>query len=453
MKNNLFKFAGATLLTLAVGVHSNLAGAAVSAAEAATLQGERTPIGAEKAGNEDGSIPAWTGGFSPKQPPTSGRRSNPYASERPLYSINAQSVDKYAQKLSPGVLAMFKKYPQSYRIDVYPTHRTASMPQDYYDATLKSATTTRLVKDDGGYFRVEGDTGGVPFPIPKDGAEVMMNNNVIYAPYVEASASNYLLQSDGRRILVSTYNVDLARYTTNDARIKDGQYLGARAITTNPPIRAGEQIVTHNFVDPNKDSSWVYLPGQRRVRKLPNSCCDTPTPFASGLITFDEISLFFGSMHRFDWKLTGKKEMLVPYNNNDYLVPSKVEDVIGRSHLNPDHIRWELHRVWVVEAKLREGQRHVFNRSTYYVDEDTWAALLADRYDSQGQLAKTGIQLTLLLTETGTAFPLAYSWYDLLSGAAYISNIFNDQSNQLRVLDTLSRAKLSPDAMAGEGIR
>lgn len=453
MKQHWFKSMGGGLLALVLLGQAPAARAAVSAAEAAKLQSELTPVGAEKAGNKEGTIPAWTGGFSPRTAPVNGRRTDPYATEKPLYSITAQTVDKYADKLTPGVLAMFKKYPQTYRVDVYPGHRPAAMPKDFYDATFKGATATKVVRTEDGAYLMEGDTGGIPFPIPKEGAEAILNNNFAYAPLLRMNASNYLLQSNGRRVLVSTYQNHFARYFTKDTRVKDGRYLSVRSVTSGPAIRTGEQIVQHNYTESSKDTAWVYLPGQRRVRKLPNSCCDTPTPFSSGLISFDEISLFFGSINKFDWKLLGKKEMLIPYNNNDYMVPTSDDDVIGATHLNPDHVRWELHRVWVVEAKLREGQRHVSPRSTYYLDEDTWSAVLADRYDAQGKLARTGYQLSAVLTETATVFAFAFGWHDLLSGAAYISNVYNEQSDQLKVLDSLPDAKLTPEAMAGEGVR
>lgn len=107
----------------------------------------------------------------------------------------------------------------------------------------------------------------------------------------------------------------------------------------------------------------MYLTGQRRVRKLPNSCCDTPHPTSAGIITFDEMETFATRLERFDWKLVGKKEMYIPYNSNRTLVPTEDSDVLGPKHLNPDTVRWELHRVWVVEAELQPGQRHTSPKS------------------------------------------------------------------------------------------
>lgn len=152
-----------------------------------------------------------------------------------------------------------------------------------------------------------------------------------------------------------------------------------------PPPKP-EAILGHLFLDESKTATWVYLTGQRRVRKLPNSCCDTPHPTSAGIVTFDEISTFATRLERYDWKLVGKKEMYIPYNSNRTLVPSKDTDVLGPNHLQPDHVRWELHRVWVVEASLKPGQRHTSAKSRYYVDEDSWWPVLADRWDANAQL-------------------------------------------------------------------
>lgn len=453
MKSNAFIFAANAVFVLCAGLSSLPATAAVSAAEAAKLHGELTPVGAEKAGNKEGTIPPWTGGFLPLVPQVGGRRTDPFPSEKPLFSITASTTEKYADKLTPGILALFKKYPTTFRIDVYPTHRTALISPELNEFTYKSATSAKLLRDADGIFKVEGDSGGVLFPIPQSGAEVIFNHITNYVPPLHATANNYLAQPDGRRILVSTYTNDFMRYFKGDVRLKEGQYLAVHSATTNPPIRAGEQIVGYNYIDPGRDTSWVYLPGQRRIRKLPNSCCDTPTPFSSGIISFDEIEMFYGSPHRFDWKLVGKKEIYVPYNSNIFFTPTKVDDVLMPHHLNPDHVRWELHRVWVIEAKLREGQRHVSPRSTYYVDEDTWQALLSERYDSQGQLARSGYIIPILLTEDSVQWAATSIWHDLLSGAVYMGSIYNEATEQIKVLDTIPRTKLSPDAMVGEGIR
>lgn len=113
--------------------------AAVSEQEAAKLGTSLTPVGAEKAGNADGSIPAWTGGLKTDAAPVSnGFMGNPYAGEKPLFVITAANAEQYKDKLTPGQLAMFKRYPETYRMPVYKTQRSATMPQAAYDAAKKA---------------------------------------------------------------------------------------------------------------------------------------------------------------------------------------------------------------------------------------------------------------------------------------------------------------------------
>src|SRR6185503_18298037 len=155
-----------SLLLAALLASTVSAQAAVSAHEAAKLKSTLTPVGAEKAGNKASTIPAWDGGLA-KAPPgykNGDVRPDPYADEKPVLSINAKNMVQYADKLTDGVQALMKKYPD-FRIDVYPTHRTAAAPQSVYDNTFRNATQAKTV--DGGHG-VEGAWGGIPFPIPKD---------------------------------------------------------------------------------------------------------------------------------------------------------------------------------------------------------------------------------------------------------------------------------------------
>jgi hypothetical protein len=285
--------------------------AAVSADEAAKLKSELTPFGAEKAGNRDGSIPAWTGGHTTPiaGDKAGGRRGDPFRDEKPLFSISAKNVDQYADKLSDGQKAMLKKYPDSYRIDVYKTHRTAAAPQWVYDNTLKNATRAKLNGD-----VVEGAYGGIPFPIAKTGAEVMWNHMLRWrGTSWELSINQYQLTADGRAVLTTDGRAEqqMPYYFPDgsaESFAKSNEFWLIRLLNAGPPIRAGEAILGHENLDGSKSQAWVYLTGQRRVRKLPNPCCDTPTPAAAGVMSFDEIEVWTGRLDRFDWKLVGSRK-------------------------------------------------------------------------------------------------------------------------------------------------
>lgn len=444
-----------SLLSLML-IFTQQAVAAVSADEAAKLQSELTPFGAERAGNADGSIPAWDGGLTTPIPDDvpGGRRSDPFKGEKPLFTINAGNAAQYADKLTDGTKAMLAKYPDSYRVDIYPTHRTAAAPQWVYDNTQANATRTKLDGD-----VVVGAFGGIPFPIPANGAEVMWNHLLRWrAPTARFSATAYQLTADGKAVLASdATSTQQVPYYFKDSTLEDyaksNVYFNIRVNLTAPAIRAGEGIVGRQNLDAAKDQAWVYLVGQRRVRKLPNTCCDTPSPTMAGVMSFDELEVFSGRLDRFDWKLLGKEEKYIPYNSNKMLEPTSDKEVLSAHHLNPDYVRWELHRVWVVEATLRSGQRHQAARSRYYCDEDTWTCVLGDRWDANGQLWKTTWGQMLVMPELPGNFMYSFGFNDLLSGAAFAAGFYNSKPVHYELLERLPDTEFTPDALANDGIR
>src|SRR5437016_1340874 len=162
--------AAVTACTVACAAFSH---AAVSAEEAKQLGTTLTPFGAEKAGNKEGTIPEYTGGLTTPPPgfvkgPGAKTRPDPFPEDKPLFSIDAKNMDKYADKLTEGAKAMMKKYP-NFRIDVYPSRRTVAYPQSVLDNTLKNATRCKTVED--GLAITPECAGGIAFPIPKTGYE------------------------------------------------------------------------------------------------------------------------------------------------------------------------------------------------------------------------------------------------------------------------------------------
>jgi hypothetical protein len=427
--------------------------AGVSPEEAAKLKSELTPFGAEKAGNKDGSIPAWTGGYSTAiaGDKPGGTRGDPFKADKPLFSITAKNVDQYADKLADGSKALFKKYPD-YRIDVYPTRRSAAAPQWVYDNTFKNATRAKMNGD-----VAVGAFGGIPFPIPKTGAEVMWNHNLRWrAPSLNFSITHYQITADGKPVMTTDGNIDqqMPYYFQNSSLeefSKQNEFWLVRLLNVGPPIRAGEAIVGRVNLDGAKDQAWVYLTGQRRVRKLPNPCCDTPTPSTAGVMSFDEIETWNGRLDRFDWKLGGKKELFIPYNNNK-MFAAKDAEVLGK-YPNPDNVRWELHRVWVVDATLRAGQRHQAPKSRYYCDEDTWQCNIGDRWDANGQLWKTLWTQSFVAPDLPGTVSGSMGFNDLIAGTAFIGNLYGNKSTQYVLKSRIPDNTFTPDAMAGEGVR
>lgn len=431
--------------------------AAVSADEAATLKSTLTPLGAEKAGNKEGTIPAWTGGLTTPTPgyTAGGRRPDPFAADKPLFSVSSKNMGEYAAKLPEGAKALMQRY-QDFRVDVYPSHRPAAAPQYVYDNTFKNATRAKLVNGSAGQVP-EGAYGGIPFPIPKSGTEAMWNVLLRWrGESWSAEFNGYSLTPEGKRVLVqqSRNDYQMPYYEPEGSPERfAGEHWLVRSVTTGPAIRAGEAITGRENINDDKSQAWVYLTGQRRVRKLPNACCDTPTPFSAGVVTFDEVEGFTGRLDRFDWKLVGKQEMLIPYNSNRTLTPTKDTDLIGEHFLNPDHVRWELHRVWVVDATLREGQRHTSPKSRYYIDEDSWVLVWGDRWDGKNQLARSEFSIPVEMPDVPAEAGVTWGTYDHIARTMFASLVMNEQKSQYKIQKRYSDMVFTPDAMAGEGVR
>jgi hypothetical protein len=454
---NAFKNVARLLAGLTVAVLSaQSAMAAVSAEQAALLKNTLTPMGAVKAANADGSIPAWTGGFTQTAPgyQSGAKRNDPFAGEKPLLTITAQNMAQYADKLTAGTQAMLKKYPDSYSVVVYPTHRTAAAPQAVYDATLANATQATLINGPSGPMP-QGAAGGVPFPLPQSGAEAIWNHLLRWrGASWHANFTQYMTTSDGKHVLTNDSRADFQMPWYLPAGDGDaGVFYAVRMINDGPPLRAGEAITGLQNLDADKVVAWTYLPGQRRVRRLPNACCDTPAPATAGVMSFDELTVFDGRIDRFDWKLVGKREMYIPYNANRVFTAESPEALFDDHHLKSSAVRWELHRVWVVEATLKAGQRHVMAKSTYYLDEDTWAAVLGERYDARGQLAKVLWSSPVVLPELPGVVTVTTGFYDLLSGDWFTGDIFAGKSEQYRIVPPYKDSVFTADAMSGESVR
>jgi hypothetical protein len=429
--------------------------AAVSADEAALLSTTLTPMGAERAGNAEGTIPPWNGGYAVADKTAAGaRRGDPFADEKPILSITAKNMDRYAARLSDGTKALLAKYPD-FRVDVYPTHRTAAAPQWVYDNTRANATRARMVDSSAGPIP-ERAFGGVPFPIPRSGVEVMWNHLLRWRASSWSYDNRwYLNTADGRHVLVSESvgNLQMPYYFQEGSADKfNGDYWLLRGIYSGPPIRNGEGLVARLNLNDDKSQLWVYLAGQRRVRKLPNPCCDTPAPASAGVMAIDEVDVFTGRTERFDWKLLGKKELYIRYNVNR-LFRTSDSAAMAPHHMNPDAMRWELHRVWAVEATLRQGERHQAHRSVYYLDEDTWTAVLADRWDAKGQLWRTLWSAPVVVPELPATIALTFGYYDLLTNTWFAASLVEHAADQSIVHARFPDAFFTPEALAGEGIR
>jgi len=428
--------------------------AAISAEEAKQLGSTLTAVGAEKAGNKDGSIPAYTGGLSSAPAgfkAGDGMRPNPFGADKPKFSVDAKNMAQYADKLTEGSKALLQKYP-SFRIDVYPTQRSVAFPKWVTDNTAKMALKAKTSADGRS---ISDAHAGFPFPIPKTGYEAMWNHLLRFNGQAYESKYRNLSVDAGGRATLATEGQSVQEYPYWDAAKQGADtYWRIKLTYTGPSRRAGEALLIVDPLDVGQKErrAWSYLPGQRRVKVAPDLAFDTPNPGTAGASTFDDIFLFNGSMDRYDFKLVGKKEMLVPYNAYAAVYQSKQDELFKPKHLNPDLVRWELHRVWVVEATLREGKRHIYSKRNFYLDEDSWAAVASDAYDARGQLYRAGFAYMAPSYDLPAPYTDMFGHYDLIGGVYAITG-YIAETGGLRHSKPLPEREWTADSLAGAGVR
>ena len=431
--------------------------AAVSASEAAKLDTTLTPMGAERAANAAGTITAWqplatnAGAVDAR-----GFLANPYASEQPKFVITAQNVDQYKDNLSPGQYAMFKRYPDTFKIPVYPTHRGATVPADVFASIKKNATSTNLVSGGNGLENFE---SAIPFPIPKSGVEVIWNHITRYrGGSVTRLVTQATPQTNGSYSLVYFKDQFVFRDKMKDYDPKNpGNILFYFKQEVTAPARlAGTVLLVHETLDQVKEprSAWVYNAGQRRVRRAPQVSYDGPGTAADGLRTSDNLDMYNGAPDRYDWKLEGKKEMYIASNSYKLDDPKlKYADIIKAGHINQDLARYELRRVWHVVATLKEGQRHIYAKRDFYIDEDTWQAAVIDQYDGRNQLWRVSEAHAENYYDKQVPWYALETIYDLQSGRYLALGMKNEEKQAYDFGFKASTSDFTPAALRQDGVR
>lgn len=443
---------------LALSLLSGSVMAAVSESEAAKLGTTLTPLGAEKAGNAAGTIPAWTGGL-PKNAgavDSRGFLADPFAAERPLFTITAQNVEQYKDKLTPGQLAMFKRYPETYRMPVYTTHRTANVPEHVVQATRQNATRTKLLAGGNG---LENFQTANAFPIPKNGLEVVWNHITRYrGGSVRRVVTQATPQANGSFNLVYFHEEFAFREALKDydpSKPSNVLFYFKQRVTA-PARLAGNVLLVHETLDQVAEPrlAWLYNAGQRRVRRAPQVSYDGPGTAADGMRTSDQLDMYNGAPDRYEWKLVGKKELYIPYNSYRLDSPSlKYADILKAGHINQDLTRYELHRVWHVEATLKSGERHIYAKRDFYFDEDTWQAAIIDQYDGRGNLWRVSEAHAQHYYDSQVPWYTLEASYDLQSGRYLALGMKNEERKAYEFGISATEGDFTPAALRQAGVR
>lgn len=436
---------------------SSAAMAKMSAEEVARLGQDLTPFGAEKAANADGSIPAWIGGITsaPEGYEPGMHHLDPYSADKVLFTIDKTNLDKYKANLSPGQIALFEAYPDTFKMPVYETRRSASYPQFVYDATKEFAATAELIEGGNG---IKNTAIGIPFPIPKSGLEAIWNHLLRYrGQSIERFGGQAAPTASGSYNYVGFDEQLLVKYSdpkATPAELQDSNILFKfKQKVTEPARLAGTALLVHETMDQilTPRQAWTYNSGQRRVRRAPNVAYDAPGTAADSLRTTDDFDMFNGSPNRYNWTLKGKQELYIPYNSYK-LHSDKLEydDILKPGHINPEHTRYEKHRVWVVEANLKDDTRHIYKKRVFYIDEDSWQVQVTDIYDNRDQLYRVAMAYGLNYYEVPTQWSTLEVYHDLNS-RRYLAIGLDNQEKMYDFSESFNDNEFTSSALRREG--
>ncbi|MEQ6884364.1 DUF1329 domain-containing protein [Salicola sp. Rm-C-2C1-2] len=440
---------------LSLAVVGSPALAAVSEEEAAKLGNELTPIGAKKAGNGD-EIPAWDGGLTTPPDNYDGKHYvDPFPEDEPLFTIDQSNVDEYKDRLSPGQVKMIKEY-DDYKMPVYQTRRTAALPEKIYNKAKENATNTTLVSGGNG---LENFDTAVPFPIPENGIQVIWNHITRYrGGAVNRNVHQAVPQENGDYTPIHfdeelTWRTALQDYEPS----KDSNVLFYFQQQIKSPSRlAGNVLLVHETINQVKEPrrAWVYNAGQRRVRRAPQVAYDGPGTASDGQRTSDNLDMFNGAPNRYNWELKGKKEMYIPYNGYRLDDPSLTYDELLESgHINQDHARYELHRVWHVTATLKDDERHIYAKRDFYFDEDTWGAAVVDHYDGRGELWRVAEGHAMQFYDQEVPWYAFETLYDTLNGRYLVLGLTNEMDDPYNFGIERQLRDYTPSALRRSGRR
>lgn len=437
-------------------LYSASAGAAVSAQEAAKLGDTLTPMGAEKSGNGD-EIPAWDGGLlqAPGAYQGDGRYVDPFPNDKELFRIDQSNVDQYADNLTPGQIAMIKTY-DNYFMPVYQTRRTATYPADVLEKTKANATEVELVESGNG---LKNYTTATPFPIPQNGLEVIFNHITRYrGGSFTRNVAQVTPQPNGDFSPVrftESFTERVALEDFDPSEDPNVMFYFKQAITA-PSRLAGNVLLVHETINQVKEPrrAWLYNSGQRRVRRAPNVAYDGPGTAADGQRTSDNLDLYNGAPDRYNWELKGKKELYIPYNSYRLTDESlSYDDIIKPGHVDQGLTRYELHRVWHVTATLKDGERHVYGKRDFYIDEDTWQIAAVDHYDGRGNLWRVAEAHAMQIYDANIPAYAFETLYDLLSGRYLVMGLTNEEDEPYQYGTERRSREYTPAALRRDGVR
>ncbi|KAA0686535.1 DUF1329 domain-containing protein [Azospirillum brasilense] len=420
--------------------------APIAAQEKVPALGEElTPFGAVRGASRTRAIPPWKGGLTavPSGWKPGTHLPDPYDEDGRWFTVGPGDLDRYKVRLSAGLQAMLTKYP-SFEIPVFPSNRSAAAPQRVYDETIENAKRAKLGENG---LALSGARVGVPFPIPANGVQAMWNHILRWRGTSFSRTGATVLPEAGGIHTAAVYREDWQ--SSYAAGIDGGRPFHYRRTTLMPKAEAGTTLLLHGTLNPIQSgfAAWFRQGETGKPVRAPDFVYDTPDPASGGIRTADMLDMFGGPLDRFDFALVTRREMYVPYNasrmNTANLAPV---DFLWLGHPNPQFLRYEMHRVWIVEARLKSGFRHALPERTYYLDEDSWQIVMADHYDGKGNLVRYAEAHGIAYPQLPVFAPALEITYDL-TGDRYVVNGLDNQLAPPDFAKTLRPEDFAPDTL------
>ncbi len=440
---------------------SSSALAGVPAEVADRLGKDLTPMGSQKSGNKDGSIPEWKGGL--QGPPANvtykagDRHPDPFADDKILFTINGQNWKQYDDKLTETSRAMLSTYPDTYKMNVYPGRRSCAQPDAVY-ATIKQNALNGESSAAGGLYGV---IRASAFPIPLRSEELMWNHKAKYRNFKATRQLAFATPTRGGDFTIAITQDEIYQLygDPSKTKVEELNNLAFKFVsqTIAPARSAGNVTLLHETMDqslgPRK--AWTYSPGTRRVRRAPNIAYDNPLFNSDGLQTFDAFGLFNGATDRYDWTYMGRGEYYMPANN--YRLAQRdlqYKDIfLAGGHINQDYPRYELQRAHLVEAKLRPGTRHIYAKRRFWFEEDSWFIHATSAYDGRGDLWRLQETFAITYYEEPVCDRVGVVSYDLNAGRYLVDSFVNQETQISWSADELTEDRYTPDFIRQMGVR
>ena len=307
---------------------------------------------------------------------------DPYPDDEIIFTITSKNYSDFSENfLTSGQIEMFKKYPETFKMNVYNSRRSCAVPPEVNELTISNAILT----DEG--EGIEGIVGSIPFPKPTEALHHVWNHILRYRG-VEISGSSpfFIIDPDGSRILGAGKAIAKNYWNPFTKNQKGLQGMLMTKVTHPPRLADASALVIESlnaFKSPRK--AWVYNPGTRRVRRAPDIAYDYKPSASQGLTTTDQFDGFNGAKDRYNWKNLGIQARLMPYNAYKFH-ETPMEEVLNPFHVDQDFLRYELVNVNVVKAELKNDKRHIIPKRVMYFDVDSHNMLVEETFDANSEI-------------------------------------------------------------------